>query len=126
MRQRESITYADPTALAILLTIPGMETHTEGSQSAIDFLSPTAGWEAAARWNRATFDWVAKGWQQWVALMTTVPPQFIAPSARDASVAPAPAVVHVERATAAGSKRPARKVSPKAKSGKATKTRSRA
>src|SRR5881398_1787479 len=79
MSRRESITHADPTAVPILPTIPGMETHTEGSQPAIDFLSPTAGWEAAARWNRATFDWMAKGWQQWVALMTTVPPQFVTP-----------------------------------------------
>ena len=53
-----------------------METH---KQTDTDWFQPFAGWEAAARWNRATFDWVAKGWQQWVALMTTVPPHFVVP-----------------------------------------------
>ena len=103
-----------------------METHTEGSQPAIDFLSPTAGWEAAARWNRATFDWMAKGWQQWLALMTTVPPHFMAPGSPAAPDTPARVVVvQPERAVAAGTKRPARKASSKAKSGKPTKTRAR-
>lgn len=46
---------------------------------ATDWLNPLAGWEAASRWNRATLDWMAKGWQQWVALVTTVPPHFLAP-----------------------------------------------
>lgn len=53
-----------------------METHTDTDTG---WFQPFAGWEAAARWNRATFDWVAKGWQQWVALMTTVPPRFVVP-----------------------------------------------
>lgn len=38
-----------------------------------------SGWEAAARWNAASWDWMARGWQQWLALMTTVPPHFLAP-----------------------------------------------
>ena len=49
------------------------------AQPLADWFNPLSGWEAATRWNRATFDWMAKGWQQWVALMTTVPPHFIAP-----------------------------------------------
>jgi hypothetical protein len=52
-----------------------METY----QTETGWFHPFAGWDAAARWNRATFDWVATGWQQWVALMTTVPPQFMVP-----------------------------------------------
>jgi hypothetical protein len=116
-----------------------METRTESSPSAIDFLSPMSGWEAAARWNRATFDWVAKGWQQWLALMTTVPPQFVA-----TTEPPEAAAVGVasERAVARSSKGldsshrgndeggPARKRKPKAKAtakkaGKATRARAR-
>jgi len=57
-----------------------METRKQdAAQAQGDWFDPMTGWEAASRWNRATFDWMAKGWQQWVALMTTVPPRFIAP-----------------------------------------------
>src|SRR4051794_38519693 len=140
MPRRESITYADPTPAGIVPTMTGMETHTNNAPAAIDFLSPTAGWEAAARWNRATFDWVAKGWQQWLALMTTMPPQLMAPdapvaSARSVATEPARAVARASTSTSKASQSrvrgddaaPARKRKSKAtaKAGKATKTRAR-
>src|SRR5689334_10370093 len=57
-----------------------METRKDQNpQSPADWFHPLAGWEVASQWNRATFDWMAKGWQQWVALMTTVPPHFVVP-----------------------------------------------
>ena len=56
-----------------------MQSPNEPTPELADLLNPLAGWEAASRWNRATFDWMAKGWQQWVALLTTVPPHFVIP-----------------------------------------------
>jgi len=55
-----------------------METSTERNEVA-DWFNPMAGWEAATRWNQATFDWMAQGWQQWVALVTTMPPHWVVP-----------------------------------------------
>jgi hypothetical protein len=77
MYRRESIAYAEPLDTSFLLTIPAMQTSTDTSSPAADLLNPLAGWEAAARWNRAAFDWMAKGWQQWFALLTTLPPQLM-------------------------------------------------
>ncbi|MBC5782593.1 hypothetical protein H8N03_06525 [Ramlibacter sp. USB13] len=66
-----------------------METRNEQpAQPLADWFHPLAGWEAASRWNRATFDWMAKGWQQWVALVTTVPPHFMVPPTLPADDAP--------------------------------------
>jgi hypothetical protein len=62
-----------------------METHPQDSQPLADWFNPLASWETASRWNRATFDWMATGWQQWLALVTTVPPQFVAPPTRESS-----------------------------------------
>jgi hypothetical protein len=64
-----------------------METSTDREPVA-GWFDPLTGWEAASRWNRATFDWVAKGWQQWVALMTTVPPHWVVPRENDDAPAP--------------------------------------
>jgi hypothetical protein len=76
-----------------------METRTEhAAQAQDDLLDPLAGWEAASRWHRATFDWMAKGWQQWVALMTTVPPRFMAPPTIEPR---APSAAESRRATPA-------------------------
>ena len=44
------------------------------------WFDPLTGWEAASRWNRSTFDWMATSWQQWLALVTTMPPHFLVPS----------------------------------------------
>jgi hypothetical protein len=65
-----------------------MQSPNESPTELVDFLNPLAGWEAASRWNRATFDWMAKGWQQWVALMTTVPPHFVVPPTVEAQALP--------------------------------------
>lgn len=56
-----------------------METNKQDSPQSLDLFDPLSGWQAAARWNAASWNWMAKGWQQWLALMTTLPPQFIAP-----------------------------------------------
>jgi hypothetical protein len=61
-------------------TIHLMETNTQSSLQQADFLHPLSGWEAAARWNQATFDWMARSFQQWLVLMTTLPPHLLARS----------------------------------------------
>ena len=65
-----------------------MQSPNESPPQLVDFLNPLSGWEAASRWNRATFDWMAKGWQQWVALVTTVPPHFVVPPTLEAQALP--------------------------------------
>jgi hypothetical protein len=50
-----------------------METKTEDARQVADYFNPMTGWEAASRWNAATFDWMAKGLQQWIALLTVMP-----------------------------------------------------
>jgi hypothetical protein len=104
MYQRESIAYAEPTEPAFFLTMAAMETRNQVPSIPVDLLSPLAGWEAAARWNRATFDWMAKGWQQWLALLTTVPPHWVE------TLAPLPGAPHSVTPAQAGAQdaRPAR------------------
>jgi hypothetical protein len=75
-----------------------MDTHTtETSATPGSLFNPLSGWEAATRWNAATFDMMARAWQQWLALLTVVPPQFL--PARDASqaIAPLPAQAAPQR-----------------------------
>lgn len=61
-----------------------METKTTETPATTGSLfNPLSGWEAATRWNAATFDMMARAWQQWIALLTVVPPHFI--PARSAS-----------------------------------------
>src|SRR5690242_9869149 len=100
MYRRESIAYDEHPVTLFLPTIGGMQTTADAS--AADLASPLAGWEVATRWNRATFDWVAKGWQQWIALMTTLPPHFVAsvPSSSMPSSSVTPAHPSVTRAQA--------------------------
>ena len=78
-----------------------METLNEDAAPAQgEWFDPVSGWEAASRWNRATFDWMAKGWQQWVALMTTVPPRFMAPPTMETTRAAGADAASTERAAA--------------------------
>lgn len=110
MYRRESIAYAEHPGPRFLPTIRGMQTP--DASPAADLASPLAGWEVAARWNRATFDWMAQGWQQWIALMTTLPPHFVVPStvtparagAQKARSAHAAARAEPQRATRAKTK----------------------
>jgi hypothetical protein len=120
MYQHESIAYAGPTERRFFLTMATMETRNQTPSTPLDLLSPLAGWEAAARWNRATFDWMTKGWQQWLALATTLPPHWIE------TLAPSPRP-DAEHAVAHGEpKRPARaRAAAKTKSNKAPKARAR-
>jgi hypothetical protein len=65
-----------------------MDTNTtESSATPGSLFDPLSGWEAATRWNAATFDMMARAWQQWLALLTVVPPHFV--PARSASQATA-------------------------------------
>lgn len=50
-----------------------MKVTTESRQEATTPFNPLAGWEAASRWNASAFGMMAKAWQQWLALVTTVP-----------------------------------------------------
>lgn len=64
-----------------------MDTSIPSQESAGTLFNPLAGWEAASRWNAATFDMVARAWQQWLALVTVLPQASRSASAnpRDAS-----------------------------------------
>jgi len=104
-----------------------METRRDQDPVAAWF-DPLAGWEAAARWNRATFDWMAKGWQQWVALVTTVPPHWVSPREGERASAPAALAFHARAPDAMGRavakaepKRPARRAARKKTAPKAAK-----
>lgn len=96
-----------------------METNSREWPPAIDFLNPLAGWEAAARWQAASFDWMAKGWQQWLALLTTVPPQFLVPPSLEPHHA-LPTLAHAQAADEAADAR------PRAHETRAIRTRARA
>jgi hypothetical protein len=50
-----------------------METRTKPTDAGAPSFFPLAGWEAATRWNAAAFDWMTRGWQQWLSLMATLP-----------------------------------------------------
>jgi len=107
-----------------------METHPQDSQPLADWFSPLAGWETASRWNRATFDWMATGWQQWLALVTTVPPQFVVPPTREphepsASRAGAGAAAIPVRAMARAEPKASSRTPAKARKTAAKKPRSR-
>jgi hypothetical protein len=52
-------------------------TTTESPPTTGSLFNPLSGWEAASRWNAATFDMMARAWQQWIALMTVLPPHFV-------------------------------------------------
>ncbi|HEY0822745.1 MAG TPA: hypothetical protein VGD76_03080 [Ramlibacter sp.] len=56
-----------------------METNTQPTPAPGALYNPLSGWEAASRWNAATWDWMAQGFRQWMALMTTLPAQAVAP-----------------------------------------------
>jgi hypothetical protein len=50
-----------------------METNIQTPMQPDALYDPLAGWQAASRWNAAAFDWMARSFQQWFALITTVP-----------------------------------------------------
>lgn len=58
-----------------------METNpTESPAAPGSLFDSLSGWEAASRWNAATFDMMARAWQQWLALVTVVPPRAVLPA----------------------------------------------
>ena len=61
-----------------------METNKQAKPAPSAPLNPLSGWEVATRWNAATWDWMARGFRQWMALMTTTPtpPLLPTPQAR--------------------------------------------
>ncbi len=78
-RLPEAITYSGTTARPFLRTILCMESNTRPTPAQLAPYNPLSGWEAATRWNAATWDWMAQGFRQWMALMTTVPARPVAP-----------------------------------------------
>lgn len=57
---------------------PRMET-TDKTPPAAALFDPLAGWQAASRMNAAAFQWMASGFQQWMALLTTWPNAMATP-----------------------------------------------
>lgn len=57
-----------------------MESNTQPKPASPALFNPLSGWEAATRWNAATWDWMAQGFRQWMALMTTAPTPPLIPS----------------------------------------------
>jgi hypothetical protein len=106
-----------------------MQTSTQDPLPPAEWFNPLAGWEAASRWNRATFDWMATGWQQWLALVTTVPTHLVVLPAASATDAPASgtrkteSIIPVRAMAKAETKRPQRVPAKSRKT--AAKTRSR-
>lgn len=95
-----------------------METNTQPTPARPALYNPLSGWEAATRWNAATWDWMAHGFQQWMALMTTLPAHPVAPFPQAKTLAPS-----TDRPLArAEPKRPAR-VATKPKARAQSKTR---
>jgi hypothetical protein len=50
-----------------------MDPNTRPTPAPTELFNPLAGWEAASRWNATAWDWMASGWRQWMALVTTLP-----------------------------------------------------
>lgn len=93
-----------------------MEPNLQPAPAPSALYNPLSGWEAATRWNAATWDWMALGLRQWMAIMTTLPAQAVAPfpQARTVAASAERPVAHAEP------KRPARvttkpRARPKAK-----------
>ena len=85
----------------------------QAPQDLAAWLAPFAGWEAVSRWNQSNFDWMATSWQQWLALMTTVPPHFLVevspPAVPARSVTPVSSEAALRAAARPEPKRPATK-----------------
>jgi len=67
---REAIAYFEPTAGTFFPRIAAMETKTDPADTPGPLFHPLTGWEAASRWNSAAFEWMTKGLQQWLSLVT--------------------------------------------------------
>lgn len=50
-----------------------MQTRFDCFAPAIDWLNPMGSWDAAARWNAMAYEWMTRGWQQWLQLATIWP-----------------------------------------------------
>src|SRR5437762_3346976 len=88
-----------------------MDTSTEWFAPRLDWFTPLGGWDAAARWNLIAFEWMAKGWKQWMELATSWPEMG---PMRDAAITvagavaePAGAAVIADTVTPAGTIIPA-------------------
>lgn len=86
-----------------------MDTNTTDSASSQPTLfNPLSGWEAASRWNAATFDMMARAWQQWLTLMTVVPPHVLPARTARESARPASPTLREAHAFAKDESGPAR------------------
>ena len=112
-----------------------MDTPTQATEGSAPWFHPLTGWEAASRWNAATFDWMARGFQQWLALVTTMPRSLAIPASPAAPATPASAATLAGSRTSASSeghalarseaRRPARAKARPAVRKKAAKPRTR-
>lgn len=93
------------------MTISDMQTTTEAPRAPLPAYHPLAGWDSAARFHAATYDWMARAFQQWLTLVTSMPAQFMfplvqphgeaAPATPVAPLAPVPVAAPVQRAARA-------------------------
>jgi hypothetical protein len=67
-----------------------MQTRTDSLAPAVNWFDPFGSWEAARRWNAIASEWMTRGWQQWLELVT-VWPALEAPAMPAQAVLPAPA-----------------------------------
>lgn len=97
------------------MTISDMQTTTEAPRATLPAYHPLAGWDSAARFHAATYDWMARAFQQWLTLVTSLPAQFMfplvephgeaAPATPVAPLVPAQPAATVQRAARAPASR---------------------
>lgn len=93
------------------MTISDM-TNTDAKRAAVPAYFPLADWESASRYQAATFDWMARAFQQWLTLMTTMPAQFMMPLVEPHGEASPPTPAGAGLPTTADTQRVARAASP--------------
>jgi hypothetical protein len=83
-----------------------MEATPDPTDSPGPLFHPLTGWEAASRWNAAAFDWMSRGFEQWLALVTM--PLTVAAATRLPRPVPGAPVKPADRPVARGDEKPKR------------------
>jgi hypothetical protein len=105
----------------------GMKTPTAPPAPAPDGPQPFGSLEAAARWNAMAFEWMTRGWQQWLELVT-VWPALDAPAQGQTATAAATRTQEEHRPRAVAkpaAKRPATRRPSRPQAAARTRTRTR-